>query len=466
MRHANPLAYRLALLQICSALVPTATLAQTATNAPPDELSEVVVTGTRAALVESLDRKKGSAIVQDSIVAEDLGRFPDANVADSLSHITGITIQRTRGGEGQYVNVRGLGPEFSIVTLNGRILATDGDGREFAFDVLPSEVISGADVLKSAEAPNLEGSIGGSINLRSARPLEGFGQRLSLSAEGEYNDLSEDNGYKVSGVFNQTFADDRMGLMLTAVYQDTTDRSDAVHEFFINPDSPGEFDANGDGQISADESDLLGLCCTSFGARIQDKQRSGVTAAYQWDVSDSFRLTVDGLFTRLHAPTIGYHQSFYVEDSILDEDTGLHRWSDVHITDHWVDGMTVAELVPEISTITEHRVVDTSQFGLNGSWQATDRLHFAFDAYTSKAKRVSTGKSTTVASGTPANHTARLDMNNRHLPDIVVTLEDGRDLATALANNELGDADYGLHYIGLSGMDVTDTVDGFTADGD
>jgi outer membrane receptor protein involved in Fe transport len=98
---------------------------------------------------------------------------------DSLSHITGITIQRTRGGEGQYVNVRGLGPEFSIVTLNGRILATDGDGREFAFDVLPSEVISGADVLKSAEAPNLEGSIGGSINLRSARPLEGFGERLS-----------------------------------------------------------------------------------------------------------------------------------------------------------------------------------------------------------------------------------------------------------------------------------------------
>src|SRR6188508_1215145 len=211
---------------------------------PQAELGEVIVTGTRAALVESLDRKRGAKIVQDSIVAEDLGRFPDDNVADSLSHITGVTITRTRGGEGQYVNVRGLGPEFSIVTLNGRILATDGDGREFAFDVLPSEVISGADVLKSAEAPNLEGSIGGSINLRSARPLEGFGQRLSLTAEGEYNDLSEDNGYKVSGVFNQTFADDRMGLMLTAIYQDTTDRSDALHEFGLNPDSPGEFDAN------------------------------------------------------------------------------------------------------------------------------------------------------------------------------------------------------------------------------
>ena len=92
-------------------------------------------------------------------------------------------------------------------------------------------------------------------------------------------------------------------------------------------------------------------------------------------------MTVDGLFTRLHAPTVGYHQSFYVEDSILDEDTGQHRWSDVSIRDHWVDGMTIAELVPEISTITEHRVVDTTQFGWNGAWQATDRLHFNFDAY-------------------------------------------------------------------------------------
>jgi TonB-dependent receptor len=447
-------------------LAPQLAAAQATGSPQTTELGEVIVTGTRAALVESLDRKRAAKIVQDSIVAEDLGSFPDDNVADSLSHITGVTVQRTRGGEGQYVNVRGLGPEFSIVTLNGRIMATDGDGREFAFDVLPSEVISGADVLKSAEAPNLEGSIGGSINLRSARPLEGIGRHFSLSAEGDYNDLSEENGFKVSGVFSTTFADDRMGFMATAVYQDTEVRSDAVHEFFINPDSPGEFDADGDGDISEAESSLLGLCCTSFGARVQQKERSGVTAVYQWDVSDSFRMTFDGLFTRLDAPTVGYHQSFYVEDSILDEATGLHRWSDVSITDHWVDGMTIAELVPEISTITEHRVVDTSQFGWNGSWDATDRLHFSFDAYTSKAERDSGGKDTWVVSGIGGSHVGRVDMNDNGLPDISVTLEDGRDLATALSNNELGDDDFGLHYIGLSGTDITDTVDGLSADGE
>jgi TonB-dependent receptor len=128
--------------------------------------------------------------------------------------------------------------------------------------------------------------------------------------------------------------------------------------------------------------------------------------------------------------------------------------------------MTIAEMVPEISTITEHRVVDTTQFGWNGGWQATDRLHFDFDAYRSKADRDSGGKDTWVVSGIGGSHVGRVDMNNNGLPDISVALDDGRDLATALSNGELGDADFGLHYIGLSGTDVIDTVDGLTVDGE
>ena len=211
--------------------------------------------------------------MQDSIVAEDLGRFPDDNVADSLSHITGITLQRTRGGEGQYVNVRGLGPEFSIVTLNGphsrdrrrrpririRRAAFRDHRRRRRLQVRRCRRISKAALAARSISPRRGRWIGRACAAR-------------LSVEGDYNDLSENTGYKASAVFSNTFAEDRMGLMLTAVYQDTEVRSDAVHEFFITPDSPGEFDANGDGDISADESDLLGLCCTSFGARIQQKE--------------------------------------------------------------------------------------------------------------------------------------------------------------------------------------------------
>ena len=173
--------------------------------------------------------------------------------------------------------------------------------------MLPAEVIYGADVYKSPQASLVEGSIGGTVNLSSARPRSVPGRHVSLTADGDYSDLSEETGYKVSGFYSDTFADDTKGVLLSAVYNDVDVRSDAVHEFSINPDSPGEFDANQDGQISADESDLLGLCCTSIGARIQQKERSAITGAFQWQVTDSFEMTFDALWTRLDAPTVGYH---------------------------------------------------------------------------------------------------------------------------------------------------------------
>ncbi len=131
-----------------AAATPAATATPGAKAAPANssndstELQEIVVTGLRASLERSLDTKRNAAVVMDSISATELGRFPDADVADSLSHIPGVTITRTTGGEGLRINVRGLGPDYNIVTLNNRILATDDDGRQLAFDVLPSELIS------------------------------------------------------------------------------------------------------------------------------------------------------------------------------------------------------------------------------------------------------------------------------------------------------------------------------------
>ena len=164
--------------------------------ATPDNeaVAKVVVSGTRASLRESLALKRNSAVVQDSISATELGRFPDNNVADSLSHITGVSISRTAGGEGQKVSIRGLGPEYTITTFNGRLLGTDGAGRDFAYDVLPADVISGADVVKSTQAKLIEGAIGGLVNLRSASPFVQKGQHGLLRVEGDHNQMSSLNG--------------------------------------------------------------------------------------------------------------------------------------------------------------------------------------------------------------------------------------------------------------------------------
>jgi TonB-dependent receptor len=418
----------------------------------------VVVTGARAALARSLDLKRNADVIQDSISATELGRFPDDNVADSLTHITGITVSRTRGGEGQYINVRGLGSGYNIVTLNKRILATDGDGRDFAFDVLPSEVISGADVMKSAEAAQLEGSIGGAVNLRSARAMDFSGLHSSVRFEGDHNDLSQKNGGKLSGVVSNTFNDNKMGVLVGVVLSKRKVRTDSLGYQTYNADAPGSFDVNGDGAIGAGESGLLAPCCISFGSTFEEKKRAAVSGAFEWKVTPQFKMTVDGLYTRLDAPQVSYQQSYYVENA-------PGRWSDVAVKNGLITGMTVKDMIPEMSNVTTDRVVDTAQIGWRGEWKPTADLKLTGDVYRSTSKRNSGGKDTFVVAGIAGANTGHYQATDGGLPNIGVTLADGRDLATELAAGRLGNQDYGVHFAGLTGTNIKDAIDGAALDG-
>jgi TonB-dependent receptor len=431
--------------------------AQPQAQAEP-EAPVVVVTGARAALAKSLELKRNADVIQDSISATELGRFPDDNVADSLTHITGISVSRTRGGEGQYINVRGLGSGYNIVTLNKRILATDGDGRDFAFDVLPSEVISGADVMKSADAAQMEGSIGGSVNLRSARAMDNPGTHASVRFEADHNDLSRKDGGKLSGVYSNTFNNNTMGVLVGAVVSKRKVRTDSLGYQTYNPDSPGSYDVNGDGTIGAGESNLLAPCCISFGSVFEEKKRTALSGAFEWKVSPTFKMTADALATRLDSPQVGYQQSYYVEHA-------PDRWTDVVVKDRLITSMTVKDLVPEMSNVTADRVVDTMQFGWRGEWKPSSDLKLTGDLYRSTSKRNSGGKDTFVVAGIAGHNTGYYRATDGGLPDIRVTLEDGRDLATELAAGRLGNKDYGVHFAGLTGTDIKDTIDGASLDG-
>ena len=161
------------------------------TSASSDQLSEIVVTGISADLEKALDTKEFAPVMLDSIDSTELGRFPDADVADSLEHLPGITVSRTTGGEGQKITVQGLSSEYNIVTMDNRILASDDSGRDIAFDVLPAELITGADVLKSPEASAVEGSIGGTVNLHTASAFDHPGFHADAHGEGDWNDMPE-----------------------------------------------------------------------------------------------------------------------------------------------------------------------------------------------------------------------------------------------------------------------------------
>ncbi len=195
-------------------------------NAQEEQMmEEVVVTGIRGSLRQSMDLKRASDGVVDAITAEDIGNFPDTNLAESLQRITGVSIDRERG-EGARVTVRGFGPAFNLVLLNGRQMpTTSGINRDFDFSNLASEGISAVEIYKSGKADVPSGGIGSTINVRSTRPLDSPGLTATVAASGVY-DFSNDHTLdspsfepEVSGLISNTFMDDKIGVSLSAIYQ-------------------------------------------------------------------------------------------------------------------------------------------------------------------------------------------------------------------------------------------------------
>ena len=463
---------------------PSATAQTTAAggNAPTPELQEILVTGIRASLEKSMELKKDASVVLDSINATEMGRFPDADVADSLEHLPGITIERTTGGEGIHVNVRGLGPQYNITTLNNRILATDDDSRDLAFDVLPSEIISGADVLKSAQASALEGSIGGTVNLRTASAFDNPGFHGGVHAEGNDNDMSDLKGSKFSAFISDTNDDRTLGFLLGAVHSDIKLRTDSLNAYNQNIYGPTTYpftDPNGT-PIAATP------CCITFGSIFDEKKRDALSGSLEWHPSSELKVVADGLWTHLSDPQIGYNESYY----FASPDQIGTTWSNPVVKNGVVTGVTVSQFQPEMVNNTIDRVVTTSVFGLNVEWKPTDKLTFTADGYRSTANRPEGGQDSFVTAGLVTNQPTAPDTLifsdvPNSLPNFNVLVppsqlglaacpkgtasstNPGSCSYTSLMNSgALNNNNYwSTHYDGLNGYSVHDQITGFTLDG-
>ena len=203
-------------------------LAQDAAPSDDANADEIVVSGIRASLIKSMNIKRDGQGVVDGISAEDIGKFPDTNLAESLQRITGVSIDRN-SGEGSRVTVRGFGPEFNLVLLNGRQMPVSGLGdgvpatRSFDFGNLASEGIAAVEVYKSGRATLSTGGIGSVINIKTARPLDRLGFKGSIGIKGVYDTASiggQQITPEVSGIISDTFADDRIGILISGSYQD------------------------------------------------------------------------------------------------------------------------------------------------------------------------------------------------------------------------------------------------------
>ncbi|HEX8573252.1 MAG TPA: TonB-dependent receptor [Allosphingosinicella sp.] len=197
--------------------------------APVDDSStegDIVVTGFRASLESAVAEKKQQDQIVESVSAEDIGKLPDASIAESIARLPGLTSQRL-SGRANVISIRGFGPDFSQTLLNGREQTSTGDNRAVEFDQYPSEVVRSVNVYKSPSASLVGQGLVGTVDIRTIRPLD-FGGRgvLAIGARGSYADLgklnagSRDKGYRVNATFVDQNADDTVGVALAASYVD------------------------------------------------------------------------------------------------------------------------------------------------------------------------------------------------------------------------------------------------------
>ena len=209
------------------ALAISSAYAQEAKNKPDELPTSVTITGLRASLESALNKKRDDNGIVDVIKSEDMGKFPDTNLAESLQRIPGVVIDRD-AGEGRSVTVRGLGQDFTRVRINGiEGLATTGGtdssgganrSRGFDFNVFPSELFNSLTVRKSASADVDEGSLGATVDLQTMRPFDLRGFNASVMVKGRYNDLSQKTDPRVGFLISNTFADNKFGVLLSGAF--------------------------------------------------------------------------------------------------------------------------------------------------------------------------------------------------------------------------------------------------------
>lgn len=205
------------------------TSADVAAESEPGDEEAIVITGFRASLNAALEEKREETAAIDTIVAEDIGKFPDSNLAESMQRIPGVSLSRGDGGEGRNISVRGLGAGFTRVRINGMegtsqtgssdIYGAGNSGRSFDFNVFPSEIFQSLTVRKTPSADVEEGSLGATVDLRAPKPMDYADDFvLSATARGVYNEVSKKLDPRGSLLVSKKFADGTFGVLGSLAY--------------------------------------------------------------------------------------------------------------------------------------------------------------------------------------------------------------------------------------------------------
>jgi TonB-dependent receptor len=367
-------------------------------------LEEIVTVGIRGSLQRSMDVKRGATGVVDAISAEDIGKFPDANLAESLQRITGVSIDRQRG-EGSQVTVRGFGPEYNLVTVNGRQMPThNGTNRSFDFGDLASEGVAGVQVYKTGRADVPSGGVGSTINISTPEPLKGQ-PTFSLAAKTVYDTSTrtgKDITPELSGIYLGRYFDDTIGIAITASHQV---RNNGVNTAFVNgwytrpgddtlPDGTIEarvpVDENNVGRPTSPDENYSILQSMAYNIAEYETERTNAQVVLQWAPTENITTTVDYI-----------RSEFDLERSYNDLSAWFSNTAALSQSSEWYTDRPIA--TPLI--YTEENDFDdfamgtgrdgstnlNKSIGFNLEWWVNDRLSFEVDYHDSSAESGANG---------------------------------------------------------------------------
>jgi len=347
------------------------------------ETEIIEVRGIIGALDRAIDAKRQASGVIDSISAEDIGKFPDSNLAESLQRITGVSIDRL-GGEGQLITVRGFGPQFNTVLINGRQMASENQSRAFSFDTIASELVKNINVHKTSTASMQSGGIGSTINVNTARPFAIKGFRVSGSVKATYDDNSEKTTPQASALISNTFNDDKLGLLFAVSHQERETRLNQAQldGWLENVGIPNPQTRSG----QAYSGNIFSPRNYDHKVTTEQRTRTNANLVIQYAPFDKLAITFDSLYTDfdIETDTTSYGHWFTAPNI---EGFGSDAGATVD------ENGTVIDLYQEIGLATDmhakkfDRLTGSHAQGLNFDWDVNDNLKMKFDFSSSTAER-------------------------------------------------------------------------------
>ena len=359
------------------------------------DLDTVQVVGSyRASLEKALDIKRSEKGVVDAIVATDIAKFPDLNLAESLQRIPGVVITRD-AGEGRNITVRGLGPQFTRVRLNGleamsSVGSSDGQGganrsRNFDFNVFAADLFSQLIARKTASADVEEGSLGATVDLRTARPFDFDGFTATANLQGSFNDAADTTSPRFAGLVANSWADGKFGALLSLAYseRETLDEGTGTVRWAggttnggFNPSSPF---------TQALAANVYAPRFPRYTLMEHDQKRLGVTASLQFKPSPDTTFSLDALYSKIDA----VRDEKYIEANGLSK-TGAAGKSQILVRDGVVEnGALVYALMDNVDIRAENRhdewTTTFKQLSLDGEHRFSDSFRVTGKVGSSKS---------------------------------------------------------------------------------